>query len=283
MIERCYLLHDITRNHQHKIFHRWSAEDASPPSFSSYRWPPFPKSLAPAYPFQLVLLLLYLCVVVGLSGCGQNPGTAAPVGGTQSSQGQTSELTYVAIGASDTFGIGTNDPYAQNWPSDLVLILKQRIHLINLGIPGVTLHDALTTELPIALDAHPTLITVWLAVNDLAAKVPVDSYSRDLNTLLSRLRAAAPHAQIAVGNMPDLTKVPFFSHDNLVTLGEQIAAYNTAIASAVTSYRAILVDLSGQGYNLQTHPEYISSDGLHPSNIGYFKLAGLFYNALHKA
>lgn len=227
---------------------------------------------------RILALALCLCAFV-LSGCGQNPNASS----VQTSQqtNQADGLTYVALGASDTFGIGTNDPYTQNWPTDLVSLLKQRVHLINLGIPGITLHDALTSELPIALDAHPALITIWLAVNDLATNVAVSSYQHDLNTLLSRLQAAAPRARIAVANVPDLTRLPFFYSVNPVTLSEQIATYNTAIASAVRSHHVILVDLSTQGYNLQAHPEYISSDGLHPNSLGYDKLAELFYNALH--
>ncbi len=228
-----------------------------------------------------VLLLLLLFCALGLSGCEQNS-SVAPVQNAQA-QGQTPNVTYVALGASDTFGIGASDPYTQNWPADLAIMLKPHTHLVNLGIPGITLHNALTSELPIALDAHPALVTVWLAVNDLALNVPIESYTRDLNVLLSRLRAAAPHARIAVGNMPNLTRLPSFYSDDPVTLNKQITSYNTAIASAVASYHATLVDLYGPSYDLQTHPEYISKDGLHPSDLGYFKLAELFYIALRQA
>ncbi|HEX7736504.1 MAG TPA: SGNH/GDSL hydrolase family protein [Ktedonobacteraceae bacterium] len=226
------------------------------------------------------MFLLCLCAC-GLGGCGQNGSSAPTPGQVQASQNLGA--TYVAIGASDTFGVGSDDPYTRNWPTDLVILLKQRFHLINLGIPGITLHDALSSELPIALDSHPTLITVWLAVNDLAARVSVSNYQRDLNTLLNRLHAAAPRARIAVGNVPDLTSVPYFYNTNPVTLRATTVAYNTAIASSMASHHAILVDLSGQGYNLQLHPEYLSDDGLHPSDLGYFQLAQLFYNALRAA
>ena len=74
---------------------------------------------------------------------------------------------YVAIGASDTFGFGASDPYNQNWATDLAAKLGPSYHLINLGIPAIDVHDALTNELPVALDVHPTLVTIWLAVNDL--------------------------------------------------------------------------------------------------------------------
>ena len=58
------------------------------------------------------------------------------------------------------------------------------MRLVNLGIPGIDVHEALELEVPVALDAHPDLITVWLAVNDLVDKVPLASYRDDLDTLL---------------------------------------------------------------------------------------------------
>lgn len=220
-------------------------------------------------------LLLSLCF---LSSCSQ---TSAPVAAKTPASGSGS-LTYVAIGASDTFGTGTDDPYHQSWPDDLVNLLGGNVHLTNLGVPSMTVHVALTTELPVALDEHPNLVTIWLAVNDLATNVSLQSYSHDLNTLLSRLQAAEPQARIAVGNVPDLTSVPFFHSDDPVLLRQRIQMYNTKIASLVQQHHVTLVDLSGQGYNLQTYPQYISSDGLHPSAEGYQKLALLFYQALQK-
>jgi lysophospholipase L1-like esterase len=194
-------------------------------------------------------------------------------------QAPKARLTYVAIGASDTFGVGAEDPQTENWPADLATTLGSGIHLVNLGIPGISLHQALNVEVPVALDAHPDLVTVWLAVNDLASNVPLDSYSRDLDLLLSRLQAGTRHARIAVANVPDLTLLPYFSADD-PQLYTQIQAYNSAIASIVKRHHAILVDLYRQWRALRNHPEYISNDGLHPSTLGYTQIALLFDQAL---
>lgn len=229
------------------------------------------------------IFALSLCVFLLVSaGCAQDTTAVAGQSGTTTSHQQSNkQTTYVAIGASDTFGIGTEDPYEDNWPTDLASLLgSSHIHLINLGIPDITLHDALSLELPIALDSHPDLVTIWLGVNDIVAKVPANAYANDLNTLLSRLRANAPHARIAIANIPNLTLLPAFAGANQQALTQQIQAYNAIIASAAPRYQAILVDLTLQSYNLQDHPEYISSDGLHPTDIGYQQLAKLFYQAL---
>jgi lysophospholipase L1-like esterase len=241
------------------------------------------KSLVPYGRARGCIFALALCLFILVSaGCAQeSTALTGPSKATTSRQQSVKQITYVAIGASDTFGIGTYDPYDDNWPTDLAALLgPSHIHLINLGIPDITIHDALNLELPVALDSHADLITIWLGVNDIVAKVPTNSYASDLNALLSRLRANSPHARIAIANIPDLTLLPFFAQADPQVLTRQIQAYNTVIASAAQQYQAILVDLTQQNYNLRTHPEYIYSDGLHLTDTGYQQLANVFYQAL---
>ncbi|GCF09039.1 SGNH/GDSL hydrolase family protein [Dictyobacter arantiisoli] len=189
-------------------------------------------------------------------------------------------ITYVAIGASDTFGTGADDPATQCWPADLLHKLGSDARLINLGVPGITTHDVLTIELPVALDTHANLITVWLAVNDLVDQVPVTSYRQDLTSLLQRLRVADPQAQIAVANVPDLTLLPRYQQSDVQALRSTILAYNAAIASAVQQKHIRLVDLYQQWQSLAGHPEYISDDGFHPNERGYAQVAAIFYHSL---
>jgi len=154
------------------------------------------------------------------------------------------------------------------------------VRLINLGVPGIDAPTALQMELPVALDVHPDIITVWLAVNDLVDKVPVAEYQRDLDQLLARLHSAAPQARILVANIPDLSLVPHFQKSNLQALHAQIDSYNQAIAVDVAREHVMLVDLTNLWQALADHPEYISDDGFHPSTQGYAQLAAVFYQAL---
>ena len=255
-------------------------KSADYPLHSHYH--PYPTSSARV---KVLLSIASLCLLIlFLAGCGptsDNPSNHTSVP-KQVNQAPKSQLTYVAIGASDTFGIGSSDPYTQNWATDLAEKLGQNVHLINLGIPGISLHDALSSELPVALDSHPDLVTIWLAVNDLANNVPISSYSRDLDLLLNRLQTSAPSARILIANVPDLALLPYFSSFNPLALQKSIQAYNTSIAGIAQKHHVILVDLSRQNYNLKAHPEYISSDGLHPTDLGYLQLAELFYRALQQ-
>ena len=183
-------------------------------------------------------------------------------------------VVYVAIGASDSYGVGADDPATESWPAALARYLPPGTHFVNLGVPGILLHRAVEVELPVALDAHPTLVTVWLAVNDLAAGVPLPRYRHDLGVLLGTLRRAT-HARVLIANVPDLALLPAFA--GYTGLTPVIAAWNAAIAAEARAHGAILVDLYAHWRDLAQHPEYVGPDGLHPTAEGYRRLADLFW------
>ncbi|MFN8635706.1 MAG: SGNH/GDSL hydrolase family protein [Chloroflexota bacterium] len=181
-------------------------------------------------------------------------------------------LTYVAIGASDTAGVGATVPDRESWPAVLQSRLPAGSRLVNLGVSGTLLQQALDQELPVALDANPDLVTVWLAVNDYGAGVPLERYSAQLDTLLGALQTQT-HALVLVGNIPPLDALPAAARFDLKAVG----AWNAAIADSVQRHGATLVDLSSSWSEVRDHPEYISSDGFHPSTLGYRRLAEIFY------
>jgi lysophospholipase L1-like esterase len=229
-------------------------------------------------PIVSLLLILFL-----LTGCASVSGGLRPsTARLNVQQAPPARLTYVAIGASDTFGTGTADPPTQSWPVDLAGKLGDGVHLVNLGIPGIDAHDALNVELPVALDAHPDLVTIWLAVNDLVDNVPLDSYAHDLDTIVSRLQITLPHTRIIMANLPDLSLLPRFQSADKAQLHARIMAYNSVIADIVARHHVQLVDLYQQGRELVAHPEYISADGFHPNALGYSRLAEIFYQVLQK-
>jgi len=209
-----------------------------------------------------------------LGGCASSAGT-----GTANTAPPTYALTYVAVGASDAYGIGTDAPAYESWPSVLAGQLSDHTHLLNLGIPGATVAEAQRTEAPIATTAHPDIITVWLALNDYAAKVPLATYQTQLGALLSTLVATG--ARVYVGNMPDLTLLPYFADHDQTQLRADVATWNAAIDSVIAGAGTHLVDIHADFAELATHPEYLSGDGLHPSPAGAQRLADYFAAAIH--
>jgi lysophospholipase L1-like esterase len=191
-------------------------------------------------------------------------------------------VTYVALGASDAVGIGSNIPGSQGYVPLVAAHLPKGSHLINLGISGIQLHEALSQELPLALTTSPNLITIWLVANDFIGGVTYDNYLHDLNTLLQQLQVST-RARVVMANLPDLTRLPAFANESSSQKFQMLLAiqqWNRSIAQLAKKYGVVLVDLFSQGSRLTAHPEYISGDGFHPSQSGYVQLANYFWQAI---
>lgn len=189
---------------------------------------------------------------------------------------------YVAIGASDAFGIGTEDPLTQSWPYDLAHQATPTPRLVNLGIPGATMDLALRAELPVALAVQPTLVTVWLGVNDIERHVSLDTFDHQLQTLLAGLRRDTI-ASIYVANVPDLTLFPYFAAWDQTALAQQVQTWNDAIEVSVAAAGAHLVDIQGNWRDLATHPDYLAADHFHPSARGAQRIAEIFLTEIARS
>jgi acyl-CoA thioesterase-1 len=241
------------------------------------------------FPTTLIVLtlLLLMCSACGVSSTVSSPARpSATVSSSQPVQPITGQqllsqgpITYVALGASDAVGVGSNKPGSQGYVPLIANRLPSGSRLINLGVSGIKLHAALKEELPLALSTSPRLITIWLVANDFVAGVPYNDYMQDLETLLKQLRAGT-QARIVMANLPDLTRLPAFARrtaDQKATMLKQIQRWNAGIAALATRYHVALVDLFTRESELTTHPEYVSIDGFHPSPSGYVQLANYFW------
>jgi acyl-CoA thioesterase-1 len=218
--------------------------------------------------------LLFISILAACNPTAPSLGAISPLKNKILKADNPSTSIYVAIGASDAFGIGTNDPKKQSWPVVLSQLLEKKVHLINLGIPGATLALALRAELPIAKDVKPDIVTVWLGVNDFDQNIPLETYGVQLQQLISLLQQ--PSAAIYVGNIPDLTYLPRYANANHYLMKQQITEWNVAIRTICQESGVTLVDLFSAWNDLAQHPEYISGDGFHPSEQGANRIAHIF-------
>ena len=235
--------------------------------------------------------LLCMLALVFVACSGSSTSTTLPKPTPTATQPVTAQqilstpVTYVALGASDAVGVGSNEPGSQGYVPLLATHLQRGSHLLNLGISGIRLHEALTQELPLALSTRPNLITIWLVANDFVGNVPYNGYTKDLDSLLRQLRAGT-EARIVMANLPNLTLLPLFKGQSATRKASTVAEiqrWNAAIATTAAHYNVTLVDLFGHQSQLTNHPEYISGDGFHPSAAGYVQLSNYFWNAIKAA
>lgn len=230
-------------------------------------------------------------------------GACSSGSGTNGSGGVHSEAApvYVAVGASETVGFGADRPATQAWPEVLRRqALPSNTKFVNLGIPGATVAVALDQELAKAVALSPTLVTVWLNVNDLIAQVPLTTYEAQLRQLLAGLRRGGA-TRVLVANTPPLDRLPaylaclpdpsprvqcplpagFVPSPELVRLG--VSAYNKTIAEVASAEGAEVVDLHAAGLAARSQGREASlfgADGFHPSTSGHKAVADAFAEAL---
>ncbi|WP_051360719.1 GDSL-type esterase/lipase family protein [Desulfuromonas sp. TF] len=193
-------------------------------------------------------------------------------------------LDYMALGASDAFGIGASpleNGYVYLIDDALEAERGEDVDLTNLGVPGALADDILNAlEIGLALDVRPDLVTLWTGANDLTQGRSPEDFGADLDAILGLL-GEETSALIFVGDLPDLTALPRFVEDpdDDVTL-ERVAAFNAVIEDLVARHEARLVRLS----TLDVGDELTSDvDGFHPSDEGHAQIAELFLQVIRPA
>jgi lysophospholipase L1-like esterase len=188
----------------------------------------------------------------------------------------------------------------------------KEVTLTNLGIPGAVLSpeteaigdalgldifdDFLEREVPF-VPRDATLVTVFAGGNDVntigralregqgGANVDgyiadqVEKFGRDLRTLVTGVRSRAPNARIVALNLPNMAALPYVN--GLAASDrrrvQQLAVGFSARVNALTSEGVLVLDLMCDG-TFYT-PASLSSDGFHPSDAGYTRLADLVHTA----
>lgn len=201
---------------------------------------------------------------------------------TACGSGSSADLEYVALGASDAFGIGAT-PITNGY----VYLIEEGIEangreteLENLGIPGAEIDNIKNLEFPFLDRDEPNLVTLSTGVNDIIdGDDPVAFFEEDLKELLEKIRDnTKDNAIIAISNIPNLLQVPRFIEepDGDVTAA-RIIAFNQAFARQAAAAGALLVDLNSLPINESLNRD---EDGFHPNDAGHRAIADAFLNVI---
>lgn len=118
--------------------------------------------------------------------------------------------------------------------------------------------------------------------NDIRAYVDeqVRQFGVDLNELVTRLRARAPNARLAIFNLPNLAVAPYVNAATTIekSILQRIVVGMTDRINALAGQNVTVIDLMCQSRLYSA--SHFSSDGFHPSDQGYALMAELLYPAL---
>ncbi|MDB4988068.1 MAG: Lipolytic enzyme precursor [Myxococcaceae bacterium] len=189
---------------------------------------------------------------------------------------------YGALGDSTGVGVGARD--GRGYVARLYERLRAQrteARLLNACRSGATSADAVRDQLPRTTAAGPTVVTVFIGINDLIRGVSPTLYGDNLAQIAQRLTG---HGACLFCGLPDLSLAPA-AMAYLRALGiekssfeARTRAYNERVLASARAHGHAFLDLFG--LPLEDGAHFFSADGFHPSAQGYEELASRIWPAL---
>jgi len=177
---------------------------------------------------------------------------------------RSAAVTYVALGDSTVEGIGASSPehtYVSRVHARLRSVYPDA-RLANLGVSGATSAHVLLRQLDRAIELGPDLVTLSIGPNDITGRVSVETYEKNLETILGRLTDETT-AVVVANLIPDLAVTPRFKGSpEQDAVAARTVRFNEALARRARARGVQLVDL------------------YHPSDAGYARWAALLWEGV---
>jgi acyl-CoA thioesterase I len=192
-------------------------------------------------------------------------------------------VTYTALGDSTGVGVGAQAG------GGYVARLFKRINearpgskLTNVCVSGATTGDVLRDQVETALNARPTLITLGIGINDVGHQMNVETFARNYEMIIVRLKRA--NVPIVITNIPDVSLAPVVPPPARAEVARRITLFNERISKIASRYGLLVVDAFKATHEvIPSHPEFFSDDGFHPSDKGYEYWAEAMWPTVKKA
>jgi lysophospholipase L1-like esterase len=220
----------------------------------------------------------FFSIVALLTGCENrsSSGPPPPAPAVSNVEGgadpQTGDIRYLALGDSISQGFGAPDMATGAFPARLASLWRAngcKVELKNLGARHNTSQDVITHQVPQIAAFKPTFITLQVGSNDMGSKVPVDTYRKNVRTILDAAKGSG--ARVVVLGQNEWHRSPE-GRSYGKNLGAQRIVFDAALAEETKSKGAELVDL-GLLYRQQADKKMWIEDGIHPSAEAYDQMA----------
>lgn len=222
---------------------------------------------------RIIFTALLICLAV--SAC-------ARLGGNSPGE-RNAPVTYVALGDSTGIGLGARD--GLGYVERILTQIQQArpgSRLINLCAAGATTADVLNSQLSRYPAPSRALITLSVGLNDLMRGSDDQQFARDYEQLVARLKEL--QTPVVLTNLPDVSLAPGLPQAMRNPVHDRVEVFNRRIEEIAKRHELRLVDLYGMSRDLiPSHPEFFSSDGIHPSDEGYKFWADKMWPAVSEA
>lgn len=183
--------------------------------------------------------------------------------------GGSGGLRLVVVGDSTAVGTGASSPAAA-LPGELGRRLGARWRVV--GANGATAADVLRAHIDEAAGGPADVAVLVVGWNDAMGLRSPRAFARDLHHLLDRLGAASPEARLVVVAPPEFGRFAVLPRPLRSALASSAAGLRRVARRVAVSRGAVVAP----GFDGLT----VASDGFHPDEHGYARLAAGIASAL---
>jgi lysophospholipase L1-like esterase len=181
-------------------------------------------------------------------------------------------LELVVLGDSTVAGVGSpteDEALAVLVAERVAADLGRAVHVLGLGEPGARTATVLSDQIPLLRGKRVDVLLIVIGSNDVT-HVTRPSALRASTTALIAAARDATGAPVVIGGIPQFRTVPALRQPLRAATGAYANVLREVQRSAVAAAEAPYVDIAALASpRFVGKPESMSSDGFHPSPIGY--------------
>jgi lysophospholipase L1-like esterase len=194
--------------------------------------------------------------------------------------------SYLALG--DSYSIGEQVAFAENFPNQTVQLLRKK----GLGIYGAEIIAKTgwtTDELSSAIDGSSLLdmydvVSLLIGVNNQYRGRSATEFKVEFEHLLQKSIQFAGNKpyRVFVLSIPDWGVTPFAEGRDRKQVAEEIDAYNYICETSAKEFQTHFINITNSQRQEGNNAEFLAPDGLHPSGKEYQKWSAKLAEAIIK-
>lgn len=197
-----------------------------------------------------------------------------------------SSATYTYLALGDSYTIGENVLFTENFPYQTVQLLRKTGYEFH--APEIIAKTGWTTdELQAVINKHKFLpaydfVTLLIGVNNQYLGRTVENYKPEFENILKQaIRFTGNKAdQVIVVSIPDWGATSFAAGREQKQISNEIDDYNDANKSIAEKYNVNYVDITPGTREAANDPSLVAGDGLHPSAKEYSRWANKIHSVI---
>jgi lysophospholipase L1-like esterase len=163
----------------------------------------------------------------------------------------------------------------ERWPVQLVKALEGKNRILDspkiIAQTGWTTSDLKMGIDNAILDFPYDWVSLLIGVNNQYQGKSISNFKEEFEQLLSQalLFAGNKKDRIFVVSIPDWGEMPFAKNRDREKIATEIDNFNQVIYEICAQKEIAFIDITPLSRTVEAHPEFVASDGLHPSGVQY--------------